>query len=457
MKMGEGDIHHSRKNEGTSAIFVFTTIVPIVFTIFQTVFIDLRKRKLKVANKFLLEFVIIVFSVILCVTVLIDYITTVLLVLMLLSFTLGYTELKKSITSAEMVQMSSEHPGYITILRATINLVTCVCILAIDFNIFPGYLSKTKHYGFSLMDSGIGLFVLSGGIVSKKLEMGHFKSFKNIFLLLWQCFPFIILGIGRAVVIKQIDYHQGVTEYGVHWNAFLTLGITRLFGTILASFLTHPKYLSYLAIWVVATHEFILQAGVADFVMDTHTERDTFFRANREGIVSLPGYVSLHLASMYLGYLLQFRKPYVTCRDLLLRLVSLIAMASVLWIAVFQIEAIFGISRRICNMGYVFWTLCIATSMIVLFISIEIFASIVAIYRTKDKDWTYIPLIMRAINYNGLLFFLQANVLTGVVNMVFETHSFSVLPSLLIILVYSFINCFVITVLYVKKVKVKFW
>ena len=44
--------------------------------------------------------------------------------------------------------------------RASLYILVVVNILAVDFNFYPGYFAKTKSYGISLMDVGVGYFIL---------------------------------------------------------------------------------------------------------------------------------------------------------------------------------------------------------------------------------------------------------------------------------------------------------
>lgn len=63
---------------------------------------------------------------------------------------------------------------------------------------------------------------------------------KSIMKSLTSSLPLLVIGLGRLVSVKGIDYHEHVSEYGLHWNFFFTLAATKVM------FLKHVLLFFYL-------------------------------------------------------------------------------------------------------------------------------------------------------------------------------------------------------------------
>lgn len=140
----------------------------------------------------------------------------------------GLSVLTAGATSAEQARirrielraaaLSASHKYHVAVFRATMMLTTCVCILAVDFKVFPRRFAKVETYGTGVMDIGVGAFVFANGLVSPAA-----KARNGLFGVVRSVGPLLVLGAGRLVSIKASGYPEHVTEYGVHWNFFLTL------------------------------------------------------------------------------------------------------------------------------------------------------------------------------------------------------------------------------------------
>ena len=125
---------------------------------------------------------------------------------------------------------------FISTFRCWVILYTVVAILAVDFHIFPRRFAKTETYGTSLMDTGVGLFMICHGLVcvearlpSKHSTLPSFTDYVNsIFRCLKKLWPFILLGTVRLLSVTVTGYQNHVSEYGVHWNFFFTIAAVRV-------------------------------------------------------------------------------------------------------------------------------------------------------------------------------------------------------------------------------------
>ncbi|XP_052896661.1 uncharacterized protein LOC128303660 [Anopheles moucheti] len=462
-------LHESlmENNNGTTAINVFLHIAPPVFSVFHTVQLITVASITHIPLRFLVEFFLIVLPFILLVTVLHRLALNITLTLLVLSAISAVHQIRHRLHLMPFVQVPGKSPQFLTCVRALVNLTTAVCILAVDFHCFPRELAKTETFGYGLMDIGVGLYVFSNGIVYKVRPADERRvNAARVWKVLSGTGPLLLLGFGRFFLTNELDYQLHVSEYGVHWNFFITLAFVKFAGTLIMDLVHDPEVIKFVAITLLCCHEMMLHLGVSRYVLSADTHRTSFFSANREGIVSLPGYLALFLASVYIGWVVRPSEEITLAKKFLRRAAKIAIMAGVCWKMIYVCEDMFGISRRLANMGYCFWILAIGSSVTALFMFFELFVYFVRfeepkspdqIMKTDDFCIPYVPLVLQAINANGLFFFLIANLLTGLVNLVFQTFLLGNAAALTIISYYMFMVCVAVCFLYVNNVKLKIW
>lgn len=212
-----------------NVLFILCTIMPVVF-FFAMARIACqqleKKTSVNFVGKFIIEYVIIVIPTVLFVNVLNDYVGYVLLVFCLYVSVTLYRNYKIETRQNHWYNLGGSRSYVLTLVRAIINLLTALCILAVDFTCFSKDFRKTRRYGAGLMDVGIGLFVFAMGAVSRPPKKT--ADFKRV---MFTVLPLLFLGLSRTIIILHINYNQDEHEYGQHLNAFFTLGLTKLLGS----------------------------------------------------------------------------------------------------------------------------------------------------------------------------------------------------------------------------------
>ncbi|CAN1235632.1 Uncharacterized protein At4g17910 [Linum perenne] len=291
----------------------------------------------------------------------------------------------------------------ITSYRVIVMEVACLCILAVDFKIFPRRHAKSKTYGISLMDLGVGSFALANAVVSKQARGISSLSLKDASAAI---VPPLAIGFGRLILTKCLHYGVPAGEYGVHWNFFFTLAALAM----LASLIRIPtNYSGISGLVILIGYQWWLNTGLNSYLL-ANTRGTDIVSQNKEGLFSLLG---------------------KWCRFRLLTIVL--------------DKHVERISRRMCNLAYV--TLILAENLQVLAILM------VSDYLSESKVST----LEEAINRNLLATFLVANVLTGLVNMIMDTNSASPILALFILVVYSFVTSFASGVAHFYGLRLKFW
>ncbi|XP_015109773.1 GPI-anchored wall transfer protein 1 [Diachasma alloeum] len=483
---------------GSSPLEILLLMLPNILAISLTHFVLLKYgRKLPRNIQTFVEFVLNVVPCVLCCTILSEYTIPVSMVMLTASvlFSQNIHLAPKTIRT----ERSTKRIPFLTHFRALTNIITAICILGVDFRVFPRKFAKTEVYGYSLMDTGVGLFVMANALVAPEARdfldiprtnlMRRFSE--NARVCIRGSAPLLVLGFGRFLAVEYSGYQKHVSEYGVHWNFFVTLAFVKIFTSTISSAIS-SKFAGLTGLWIIGMHEYALSTnGLKEWVLG-NTPRVDFVSANREGLVSVPGYVGLYLIGIAVGRVVHMtfnsarRHALVTrfkvhgvefvCSKFHLILVSkLLIMACMSWGVTFFCDSRFGVSRRLTNAGYCFWIVALSTTvldgLLLVDIQMDIVRQIVGgkkrSSRSESKRVTFedgdsegevvriTPEIFEAVNYNGLVFFLLANLVTGVVNMSMRTLYVEGLQALQVIIAYIATVIGVSVILYRRKIQVK--
>ncbi|TYI91468.1 hypothetical protein E1A91_D03G194500v1 [Gossypium mustelinum] len=260
-----------------------------------------------------LDYVFLVLPTLLIFTVLAEWVYICLIGLLLLL--VFFTAVKRTYSLPYMEGPNASRAS-ISSYRVVTMFITCLCILAVDFRIYPREYAKTETYGASLMDLGVGSFVLMNAVTSRqarniKSSMSWWKAaFKSTT-------PLLLLGFARLASTLSLDYQVHVGEYGVNWNFFFTLaGVS-----ILTSILNVPAEYS----------------GIL-------------------GSVILVGYWGMYLVGVQVSYYLFFENHTTKQRSKHETRIRICFLTIMFWILTLLIDRyVERISRRMCNLAYVTW------------------------------------------------------------------------------------------------------
>lgn len=461
---------------------------------------SLLKKHLNRFTKFVLEFLIVLIPTILCFTIYSDQKILVCVALFVLSCTnllLVAVTTKLSTNGGVKPSLSTGRRPFITNFRALTSVLTSICILAVDFKAFPRRYAKTEGYGFSLMDTGVGFFIMANALVSPEaretddqMKSGFLKTaVKNFLDCVRSCIPLLVLGSTRYFSVEYLNYQKQVTEYGVHWNFFITLAAVKILTSVVTSFI-NSKHSLLAGILILTGYEYILsQKSFKKWLFGA--SRKGFIDANREGIVSTLGYVGLYFIGVAIGRLIHatyrraskvqttrspdsnyfrflvFEAQYSESMILCVKLSLIAAQACV---ATLFLDGYFRVSRKLANAGYCAWMVTLSTVMLTLLLLLDVITDILRQLVAKeftpnkkksrgDKEGadqlSSIPDIFEAVNYNGLAFFLVSNLLTGVINMSMKTLYVADLEAVKIITAYMAVGTVLFCVLHRLKIQIK--
>lgn len=360
--------------------------------------------------------------------------------------------------SQDQAESLPVHP-FLTTYRAAMMVVTCVAILAVDFRVFPRRFAKVENWGTSLMDLGVGSFVFSAGVVSARAVLKSRASRSKKTPLIGRLIksarhsvPLLVLGLIRLWSVKGLDYAEHVTEYGVHWNFFFTLGFLPPFVEIFDSLATLIPSYEALAVIISVIYQVVLEStDLKSYILVSPRGPDLLSK-NREGVFSFLGYLAIFLAGRGVGTRIiprgtsASKTPQQVRKSVLVSLTLQVMFWSTLFF--FNSSYAFGyganilVSRRLANMPYVLWVAAFNSAQILLFCLAEtlFFPSV---HRATSKDGEEernafaTSRILHAFNRGGLAIFLVANLLTGAVNLSIPTLDVNTPQAMAILVAYA--------------------
>ena len=342
-----------------------------------------------------------------------------------------------------------------TLYRSSLLLLTVIAILAVDFPVFPRRFGKTEVAGYSLMDLGAASFVVAAGFVSPRARQRRHDpqavAIHNQNINWKRTLPVWILGLLRYATHQELDYQEHVSEYGVHWNFFWTLALlgptaTTLFRRPCPSWIPPAIFLAvyqwcFLSrggqVWIETAPRYCpraITAQPAGFICQ-------FVFSNREGLLGLLSYASLFVASEWIAFayiwtteqpvnvrnqaFMKSMPPIQTAFYAAFPLLRLSVTLILLWQLLLVVLDV-PVSRRSTNSSFVVWVLLVNVLQLVsieFFVRLAYFSSLKQ-QKKSDSDvltkWI-IPPVLGAFNRHGLIVFVVANLLTGVVNLSLNT------------------------------------
>ncbi|XP_038904112.1 uncharacterized protein At4g17910 isoform X3 [Benincasa hispida] len=224
------------------------------------------------------DFLIIVIPTLLFFTVLADWscLCAILLVLLLLLLIAAKGMLNHSPTRESGNQSLRAN---ISSFRVVVMITTCLCILAVDFRIFPRRYAKTETYGTSLMDLGVGSFVLANSLVSRQARnvSSTIYSSDNYFWCRLSRYQYwLIYGLNTYLLSNQrgsdiiSQNKEGLFSIFGYWSIYLIgvqLGNSLFFGKNSSATLG-SKRRARIIVWILA-----LFFWMTTLLLDSYVER----------------------------------------------------------------------------------------------------------------------------------------------------------------------------------------
>ncbi|KAI6657801.1 Phosphatidylinositol-glycan biosynthesis class W protein-like [Oopsacas minuta] len=436
-------------------VFLLVLVAPLVLFLRSLILINDRCRQLPQSSSLtwhIVDGILLIFPSVLCFTLLSEFVYEIIITVVVTTVILFMITHHFIATNYQIIWKIPLYPNtnkqFLTNFRSFVNALSCISILAVDFSIFPVRFHKSELFGATLMDIGVGTYIGMSALVLKCITKPreYFKSSftQRLACTVKSCSLIILIGLGRLALLHLFTYHQPVTEYGVHWNFFLTIAVVRLvaFGVTSLFPLSFFPLMFFWSLPLILLYQWALNNGLTHYIQYGRFEpclnctdiREGFLNSNREGIFSSIGLSWIYLASISIGHLLHHNMS--TFYQSFKRIIQLSLLAAFTWIVTWlSQEYIQPISRCVANLPYCLWTLSIQLSFLVIFLLVDILVAFLLhsqqqqeqnkerkIEETKSENRLSIkqlqPELLKAVNSYQLIYFLAANLLTGLVNVI---------------------------------------
>lgn len=315
---------------------------------------------------------------------------------------------KKEAKSSKKVPAQNTPPSpvarrdFVTVYRSAMMVLTITAILAVDFPVFPRRFAKAETWGTSLMDLGVGSFVFSMGLVTaRQTILFPTRPWKqDVKRSLSSSANLLVLGFIRLALVKSMDYHEHVSEYGVHWNFFFTLGF-------LPAVFSVVKRIPWFAVVLAVGYELVLKnTGLMEWVLIA--PRTGLISQNKEGISSFVGYLSIFIFGHMFGR--KILPSTVLLKDIIR---TAFKWTSLFHLVLYILTISTDVSRRLANLPYIMWVVAFNSGLLFVLALFEYLFDL-------RPSATY-----TAVNKHGNTVFLLGNMLTGLVNLSVNTITMS--------------------------------
>lgn len=418
-----------------------------LYAVFRIFMKKLQKEHLSLKYAFAFENLLIVVPMLLSFTLLSNNLLVVNLFLNLIIIGFLYQlcwqnsqSFKKRLWNSKASDMKL---SYLMNYKANIHITTAICILAVDFDIFPRRFAKAEVFGIGVMDMGVGAIIFSHALTSRQARSQEQVTVSGLISNIKSSTILVILGLLRMFLIKEINYQEHVVEYGEHWNFFFTLAIMKpicnLILLILRCPMKQPLFI-FLSVVVIVSYQVGLSVyGMEDIIQNGFLgdkSRSNFLDANREGIFSSIGYMGLYFLGLFFGKQMCKKSQSLYNKSFWLLCWFVAGYISLSLCITF----VTPISRQMANLGYYLIQLAFNSLLLLGFLIIDVvcYAAQTALFRKQEKieNLSVVPVsfLSQSISRNLLVYFLLANVMTGLVNLVFDTLLCTIMKSMAILL-----------------------